>query len=131
MLVPLSLMSHPILALLANAYLIAFNELRECAPVSAADSLAASLASNLSSVTAALVAYYKRYSSSYDQVPFDSYLSFYVSPLSLSLSLTLTLLTPYLTHTHMDICKYILSLNLHMNICPSHPLISTARPGPV
>lgn len=67
-LVPLSLMSHPILAVLANAYLVAFNDLRECAPLAVADTIALALRDQLSGIVVALVAYHKRSHPSFDQV---------------------------------------------------------------
>ena len=68
--VPLSLMSHPILAALTNAFVSAFNELRDCAPLTVAKDLALKMKSELRLLSESLQKQHKELSHAFDQVGF-------------------------------------------------------------
>jgi hypothetical protein len=67
-LVPLTLISHHVLAVLTNAYLDAFNELRECAALSLAVPLATHLHSALVVIAGVLSTFHQRHHRTFDQV---------------------------------------------------------------
>ena len=64
--VPLSLMTHPPLAAFTNDLLVAFNDLRECAPVAIADDVGATLHGSLAKAGALLRKYYDVQGHSFD-----------------------------------------------------------------
>lgn len=64
---PLRLMSHPQLAVLTNAYLSAFNELRECAPLAIAVAVAACFEENMRAASDFLRKYFQEQSPTFDQ----------------------------------------------------------------
>ena len=65
--VPLSLMSHPLLATLANDMLGAFNDLRECAPLAIAGTVATAVNDGLAQVATALVGFHGDHAHHFDQ----------------------------------------------------------------
>ena len=65
--VPLSLMAHPPLASFANDTLTAFNDLRECAPLTISDDIGAAVHEALAAVSAALRKFHDNQYHSFDQ----------------------------------------------------------------
>lgn len=66
--IPLTLMGHTLLATLANGYISALNDIRECAPMKISVPAAVETTRSLRAVAEALKEHHMRYSQSFDPV---------------------------------------------------------------